>query len=247
MRILNMLLLAGVAFAQGDSETGAKVFRQTCSIGYCHGAGGGAGRAPVLAGRGLAHTYLAKVVAEGIPGTGMPGFRSRLSGSDYNAVMAYLLKINGTAASGPIFEPVKDAPASALPASVQKGKDLFFDAIRGTRCGTCHAVEAWGQAVGPNPVSTTVNVAELRNGKGTQVQTARLANGETFPAVLVESKAGRTRLFDLTTPPPVARSFASKDVKLGGAANWKHADQVKSYSDADLSSIVEYLKWLAQN
>lgn len=245
MKFALSMLIASAAFAQADVEAGSRIFKQTCSVGYCHGAGGGAGRAPVLAGRGLAPTYLAKTVSEGIPNTGMPGFRSRLSAADYNAVMAYLLKINGTAASGPIFEPVKDSTASALPAAVKKGKDLFFDPIRGTRCGTCHAVEEWGQAVGPNPVSGAATIASLRNAKGTQVQLAR-AQGDSFPAVLIESKAGTTKVFDLTTPPPVARSFDTKEVRFSGGANWKHADAVKSYSDEELASIVEYLKWLSQ-
>jgi len=246
MKILALVCVAGAAFAQADVEAGGRIFKQTCSVGYCHGAGGGAGRAPVLAGRGLAQSYLAKTVAEGIPNTGMPGFKSRLSGADYNAVMGYLLKINGAAAAGPIFEPVKDAPASALPAMARKGKGLFFDPVRGTRCGTCHAVEAWGQAVGPNPVGASLQVADLRNGKGTQVQLARVG-ADTFPAVLIESKGGRTKVFDLTLPPPVARSFDTKDVRFSGGANWKHSELVKSYSDADLTAIAEYLKWVAQN
>jgi mono/diheme cytochrome c family protein len=246
MRLLLLAPLALALHAQGDAELGARVFRQTCSVGYCHGSGGGAGRAPVLAGRGLAQSYLAQTVADGIPNTGMPGFKSRLSPAEYNAVMAYLLKINGPAAPGPIFEPVKDAAsAPSMPPAARRGKDLFFDPVRGTRCGTCHTAESWGQAVGPILATPSPSLAAMRNGKGGQVQTAR-AGGESFPAVLVESRSGLTRVFDLTTPLPVLRTFPAREIRFSGNSAWKHADFVNSYSDADLQAIGDYLKWLAE-
>jgi len=244
MKLLFLAAFASSVFAQANVEAGARVFRQTCSVGYCHGSGGGAGRAPILANRGLAQSYIAKVVAEGIPNTGMPGFKSRLSPSDFNAVMAYVLKINGAAPSGPIFEPVKDAPAATIPAAAQRGKQLFFDPIRGVRCGTCHAAEQWGLAVGPNLASGAPSVNTMRDGKG-GVQLAR-AGSESFPAVMVETKGTAIKVFDVTVAPPVLRTFATREVRLGGQANWKHAEFVKTYADADLTAIGEYLKWLAQ-
>lgn len=245
MKLLYAALFAHVVLAQTDIESGARIFRQTCSVGYCHGSGGGAGRAPVLANRGLAQGYIAKVVAEGIPNTGMPGFKSRLSAAEFNAVMAYVLKINGAAASGPIFEPVKDAPVLAIPGAAKKGRDLFFDPVRGIRCGTCHAAESWGLAVGPNLAAPGQAVSVMRNGKGGQVQLARVA-GDSFPAVMVETKGNMVKIFDVSVAPPVLRTLASRDVRFGGAANWKHADFIKSYTDSDLTAIGEYLKWLSQ-
>ena len=79
----------------------------------------------------------------------MPAWKGRLSAAELNAVIAYTLKINGGSQHF-IPVPSDQLAAHALPAAAQKGKDLFFDPIRGTRCGTCHAAESWGAAIGPN-------------------------------------------------------------------------------------------------
>ena len=244
MRAFALLLFSAAAFAQNDAERGAKIFKQTCTVGYCHGANGGAGRAPVLAGRNLDSAYVAKVTRDGIAGTGMPAWKDRLSAGDLNAVIAYTLKINGGSA---IFAPVpaSELAAQAIPAAAAAGKALFFDPIRGTRCGTCHALESWGAAIGPNLTHSQPTLALMRNGKGGQAQSATIAGGAPFPALLVESKGGTARVYDLTTAPPVLRTIAAKQLRLGGKAQWKHADFVSTYSDSELNAIAEYLKWLA--
>lgn len=244
MRLLALFLLAGVAPAQNDLELGAKVFKQTCTVGYCHGANGGPGRAPVLAGRNLDAAYVAKVTRDGIAGTGMPAWKDRLPAKELDAVIAYTLKLNG---GSQIFAPVpaSQLAAQAIPAAARKGKDLFFDPIRGTRCGTCHAAEGWGAAIGPNLAHSQPTPALLRNGKGGQIQSATIAGEPSFPALFVESKGGWARVYDLTSAPPVLRTVAAKQLRFTGAAQWKHSDFVSSYSDSDLNSIAEYLKWLA--
>ncbi len=95
MKRLCLLLLSTAALAQSDLELGARIFKQTCTVGYCHGANGGSGRAPVLAGRNLDAAYIAKVTREGIAGTGMPAWKDRLPAANLNAVIAYTLKLNG--------------------------------------------------------------------------------------------------------------------------------------------------------
>ena len=244
MRVFCLLLLSTAVLAQENVELGAKVFIQTCTVGYCHGANGGPGRAPVLAGRNLDAAYVAKVTRDGIAGTGMPAWKDRLSASDLNAVIAYALKLNGGSA---IFAPVpaSELAAQAIPAAAAKGKSLFFDPIRGTRCGTCHALESWGAAVGPNLAHSQPTLALMRNGKGGQIQTAAIAGGPPFPALLIESKGGTARVYDLTSAPPVLRTTEATQLRFSGKAQWKHSEFVSSYSDSDLNSIGEYLKWLA--
>lgn len=244
MKRLSLLLLPLAAFAQAGPDLGAKIFKQTCTVGYCHGANGGPGRAPVLADRSLDAAYIVKVTRDGIPGTGMPAWKDRLSAADLNAVIAYTLKINGGSQHfNPI--PADQLAAQAIPPAAQKGKDLFFDPIRGTRCGTCHFAETWGAAIGPNLARIDPALALMRNGKGGQVRSATIAGGPAFPGLLVQSKAGVARIYDLTSAPPVLRTVAAKDLRFSGASQWKHTDFVSTYSDSDLNSIAEYLKWLA--
>jgi len=243
MRAIALLLpFASVAFPQANLETGAKLFRQTCTVGYCHGANGGSGRAPVLAGRMLAADYIAKVTREGIAGTGMPAWKDRLPANELNDVIAYTLKLNGGSND---FSHSASTGTPAMSATARHGKGLFFDAVRGTRCGTCHAAESWGAAIGPNLAHSALTIALLRNGKGGQIQSASIGGGPSFPALLVDSKAGIARVYDLTSAPPVLRTAVARQLKFAGASQWKHSDFVSSYSDSDLNAIAEYLKWLA--
>ena len=46
---------------------GSALFAQSCSVGYCHGVAGKAGRGPRLRGREWDKNYLFKVTSEGIP------------------------------------------------------------------------------------------------------------------------------------------------------------------------------------
>lgn len=230
-----------------DLTQGAKVFRQSCAVGYCHGTAGAANRGPRLAGRGFDRSYVDKVIRDGIPGTGMPGFKS-LAAGDLTAVIAYVMNISGggSTAAPAAHLPSPEPPKFAGPAEAKKGKDLFFDAARGTRCGTCHSVEDWGAAVGPNLVSKLpASAAAIRNAKAGGVKQAVTSKGERFPALAMDRKPGQVQVFDLTSTPPVLRSFLPDEVKLE-SGTWSHAKAIESYSDADLANIVAYLKWMAK-
>jgi mono/diheme cytochrome c family protein len=235
---------------QVDAARGAAVFAQSCAVGYCHGTAGAANRGPRLSGRGLDRAYLDKVTREGIPNTAMPGFQKVLSAPDLSAVIAYVASISGSgaAAAAPVPAHLPEAAPAPFPGppEARRGKSLFFDATRGTRCGTCHAVQDWGAAVGPNlAAKPPANAAAIRNAPATHVQTA-ISVSERFPALVVAQTRDLVRLYDLTSPPPVLRTFATKDVRLTSGAPWKHASAVSGYSDEELSSIADYLAWLAQ-
>jgi mono/diheme cytochrome c family protein len=232
-------VLACLASAQ--SQDGAKIFRQSCAVGYCHGSGGTVGRAPALVDRQFDAAFVLKVTSDGIPNTGMPAWKDRLSPAELNAVVAYVVKISG--GSGTAVAAA--SPVSAIPADARKGRDLFFDAIRGTRCSTCHAVEGKGIAIGPNlTAGAPPTMQAIRNGKPASVRQARVAN-DAFPALLVDQKEEWARVYDLTVPPPVLRTVAKAELSWLGGSSWKHADAISSYRDEDLRSVAEYLKWLS--
>src|SRR5262249_29823196 len=60
--------------ADGQIEAGNRVYLGSCSMTYCHGAGGMGGGAPKLRDREFTAEYLTHLITEGVPGTSMPAF-----------------------------------------------------------------------------------------------------------------------------------------------------------------------------
>ncbi|HUQ95970.1 MAG TPA: cytochrome c [Bryobacteraceae bacterium] len=233
----------------GDIPRGAKIFAQSCAVGYCHGTAGAANRGPRLASRGFDRAFVDKVVKEGVPGTAMPPFKA-MNPADLSAVIAYVMSISAgglaeAAAVTPSHIPSPEPPRFPGPLEAKLGKNAFFDAARGVRCGTCHLVEEWGAAVGPNlAASPPQSVAAIRSVKAASVKTAVTSSGERFPALQVDRNASRVLLYDLTAAPPVLRTYSPGDVTLESNSNWSHSQAIQSYKDADLLNIVSYLRWL---
>jgi len=115
-----------VSLAQGQ-----KLFASNCAA--CHGLDGRGGeRAPNIAKRRevqrLSDAALVRTVQEGIPGTGMPAFRS-LGKPGIAAVVSYLRVLQG------------GGPNAALPGDPKQGKVIFFG--KG-RCSDCHMAGGQG-------------------------------------------------------------------------------------------------------
>lgn len=126
-----------------DAVTAGKAtYDRVCTA--CHGADGTAGeRAPaiVLAGAGTALRgqrsieQIEAIVRDGIPGTGMPAWGSRLSGDDILKLGAYIHALRGTAIDNP------------LPGDAAHGEQVFWG--KG-QCGTCHMMNGRGGVTGPD-------------------------------------------------------------------------------------------------
>jgi len=242
-------LAAGSLTAQDIYQRGAEVFRKSCAQGYCHGTAGAQGRAPKLTGRSFDQPAVARIIYDGVPNTGMPGFKNQLAAEPLEAVVAYVVKISG-GSYVPGASAASFTPAAAMPAAEARGKALFFDAVRGVyRCGTCHSLEGIGTAVGPNLATSnapdSITVAAIRRGRGAGIRLAAVAGEPPFPALVMEQTAGSFRLFDLSALPPVLRTIPKGDVTLSGNAVWSHSDSVRNYSDGELVAINAYLRWLA--
>jgi len=52
----------------------------------------------------------------------------------------------------------------------------------------------------------------------------------------------QTKVYDLTQPPPVLRTIPSKRIQLKEGSNWSHASVIASYTDADLESVLAFLR-----
>ncbi len=234
MRLSTFLLLTAPLTAQDIFDQGSQVFKLSCAQGYCHGSGGTQGRAPKLIGRQYEQAFVIKTVQEGIPNTGMPGFKANLESSKLNAVVAYVLKVSGGDTSK-VSSLAAGAAAETMPVAAKRGKDLFFDAYKGIRrCGTCHSLEGMGIAVGPNLASGGPYPSTLR--------LATTKSGENFPALLVSQYPGDVRVYDLTAPPPVLRTFAKGEITLSSGAAWTHG---QDYTASERENVNAYLKWIA--
>lgn len=234
MKVFSLsILIPAIALAQTQGE---RIFNQTCATGYCHGSKGTTGGAPRLAARGFDRAYIDATILRGISGTAMPAFGSTLNRSDLTAVATYVAMLNGI--SGGTVQ----ARTKALSPDAARGRELFFEAARSFgRCATCHEVNGMGIPVTTPIAAVPGNVASLRALATPHVRTA-VVDGETIPVLVVgEGKRG-TILYDLTSSPPVQRSLEPGSVKIAEGSSWKHASAISSYNDAELATILAYLR-----
>jgi putative heme-binding domain, Pirellula/Verrucomicrobium type len=120
-----------------SKAAGQSTFNSACA--GCHGLDGrGSDKAVNITGsekvRHLSDAQLAGIVADGVPGTGMPGFRN-LSDRQIDAVVGYIRLLQGK------------SETRTLPGDPTHGKAIFFG--KG-ECFTCHAVSGQGGFLGPD-------------------------------------------------------------------------------------------------
>lgn len=238
---LLVLAAASVLAQDGAAERGAQLYRANCAVPYCHGPDGAAGRAPRLIGHNYSLNGMFKVISWGIPGTGMPEFTSRLKTREIDDLVAFLMTLRGgpaPAAARPLTTP------RALTGDVKAGRDLFFDAARTGACRSCHELDGWGVPVGPDlAAAATERFADLREVPADRVVTARPAGERPFPALVVERTEARVRVYDLTGPLPVLRTFATSRLTMDANSSWRHEQAARIYTNGELETIARYLRW----
>jgi mono/diheme cytochrome c family protein len=254
--MIALALLLAQSVARPPAVTrGEQIFAQNCSVGYCHGVAGAAGRGPRLRGRTIAKDYLYNVTHDGIPSSAMPAWKDRLQDDDIRAVVEYITSLASATDPLPpaVVMPPGIGPAAMPsfkgPAAAARGHELFFDPPR-ANCGVCHAVDGRGIAIGPdlNASKPSEMLSEIGGMRSRHVVTAKLQNGEEFPALLVERSAQEIRLYDLTLVPPVMRTLLGAEViSVVPNSSWRHGDFVKDYSRPELEEIVVYLRWAASS
>ena len=119
------------------TSAGQQTFASTCS--GCHGLDGrGSERAPSIAQNAniqrLSDAKISSIISNGIPGTGMPPFRS-LGATQVGEVVSYVRSLQG------------NRDTHALPGDAKRGKEIFFG--KG-ECSSCHAFADTGGFFGPD-------------------------------------------------------------------------------------------------
>jgi mono/diheme cytochrome c family protein len=232
-------LAAHVVSAQDIVKQGEGVFNKSCATGYCHGSRGTAGGAPRLAARGFDQAFINNTVQRGVPNTAMPAFGVVLSRADVTAVVAYVASLNGIAITTPA---ISATPTSRLSGDASAGLNLFSDAVRSfRRCSTCHQVGGLGIAVATPIAKVPADVAALKALATPQVSTVMIGS-ESMPALMVSKKANAVMFYDLTSSPPVLRTESPAAVQARDGSTWKHSSVIGSYSDAELTTILAYLR-----
>src|SRR5579864_1930865 len=123
--------------AKANPTSGRSTFNSSCA--GCHGLDGtGSDKAVNISGstrvRHLSDTQLSSIISNGVPGTGMPAFRS-LSARQVRAVVDYLRSLQGKAES------------RTLPGDPKRGKYFFFAKCD---CPTCHTISGHRGFLGPD-------------------------------------------------------------------------------------------------
>ena len=242
-RLFLLLVIPALGWSQGPGE---KVFAQSCATGYCHGSRGAPAGAPRLAGRGFDQAYITNTIMRGLPGTAMPAFGSTLSRTDLTAVIEYVARLNGIAnpsiSLGPGGPGASGPPETPLSVEAERGRALFFDAVRGFgRCSTCHEVNGVGIPVATPISQIPADAAALRAIATPDVHTANV-DGEAMPALIVSQSKTHALFYDLTSVPPVLRTVDPGALKVAAGSSWRHASVIGAYNDAELASILAFLR-----
>ena len=185
--------------------------------------------------RHLSDAELSSIISNGVPGTGMPAFRS-LSARQVGAVVDYLRTLQGK------------AEERTLPGDPNRGKEIFFGK---SDCSTCHTISGQGGFLGPDLTEhgATSSADAIRDeivraprvpsiGYRTAVLTTEsgerlegLVRNEDNFSVQLQTKNGTFHFFKKTD----LRSFDRQDGSV------MPADYRSRLSDAELNDLASYL------
>ena len=157
-------------------NAGRRIFAQNCSVGYCHGKEGRAGRGPRLRGKKWDDEYLYRVTLKGIPRTAMPGWEGKLSHGEILSLVAYIQTLSSPGSDAPDLprpveyeetvliasgaEESEERPVSVAEVPLVgngtgetagnsgRGRELFFDVTDDMNCAVCHRIDGKGAKIG---------------------------------------------------------------------------------------------------
>jgi cytochrome c oxidase cbb3-type subunit III len=221
-----------------NPAAGRSTFNSSCA--GCHGLDGtGGDKAVNISGtarvRHLSDAQLSSIISNGVPGTGMPAFRS-LNAREVRAVVDYLRSLQGK------------AEGRTLPGDPNRGKEIFFGK---SDCSTCHTISGQGGFLGPDLTEhgATSSADAIRDeivraprvpsiGYRTAVLTTEsgerlegLVRNEDNFSVQLQTKNGTFHFFKKTD----LRSFDRQDGSV------MPADYRSRLSDAELNDLASYL------
>jgi cytochrome c oxidase cbb3-type subunit III len=234
----------GATPSASASSLGARLFPANCAS--CHGLDGHGGeRATDIVGRReiqkLPDASLAKIIREGVSGTGMPSFRT-LGNTKIQAIVRYLRTLQG------------QNSVCQLPGSPVAGKSLFFGKAG---CSDCHMVNGtggfmgsdlsvYGRSKGAAEIhGVIVNPAEYLHERGAVVvvttsdgqSVTGIARNEDNFSIQIQTKDGAFHFFDKSSLRGVERR----------AESLMPSDYGTRLSGEEVNDLISYLMEVARN
>lgn len=238
-----------------DIAAGGNLFTISCSSSYCHGLTGAGGRGPSLQNRGFTADFVRMTVMQGRQGTPMPSFKTTFSQAELSQLVAFVLSLSpesqaGAQASGADATPQADI---VLSKQASLGSDIFFDQTRMAHCAACHSFRGNGGPIGPDLATLSAKAPReiyqsiARPDAGDPAFPAVsvvTTDGTRFTGIKRDEKHDTVRLYDLSSAPPVLRTFAKSDVvkiePLDKSAPYQH--DLSRYSEEDVLALIDFLK-----
>ena len=237
--------VAGGAAANAITDSllfqGQVLFARNCSVGYCHGKGGRAGRGPRLRGRRLPGDYLFDVIQNGISNSTMRSWGDRLTADEIRSIVAFIHVLSDVKHGDPdpVFgrgrfsaqnvrtlqertEPII-GESSDLIGDPERGRALFYDPGDDRNCGHCHEINGSGFGIGPDlgglataPARMLLRDILLPNAfvipQGLVTEMV-MTRGDTIDVVRVSETDRRVKAYDITAFPPVMRSIRKTKIQ----------------------------------
>jgi mono/diheme cytochrome c family protein len=131
---------------------------------------------------------------------------------------------------------------------IERGQTLFFAA---NGCGTCHALNGRGTAVGPDlkilgRIGVRALVIAIRASRTQYVESVKLKGSDPFPGIKVSEDATAVQYYDLSKTPPELRKLAPGDIQSRtDNSTWKHPPADHGYTNQQIADIVAYIRWAA--
>jgi putative heme-binding domain-containing protein len=252
---LGLASSAGAAPSSAELEQAGNLFAISCSSSFCHGEAGIGGRGPTLRNRDLPPDFIRMTVMEGRSGTAMPSFKDSLTPQELDMIVGYVMTLspNNHATGGAAAATPPAAPPAPQSAQAQRGMALFFDRSRANGCSACHSYHDRGGPIGPDlsglaaRTPSEIFSAMTKPKPGNQAYpafTTTLSDGRTITGILAKQDVTGYKLYDLSTTPPVLRSFYAADgAKLGAPSGGvPYVHDLAGLSKDDLASLVAFLK-----
>jgi putative heme-binding domain-containing protein len=244
---------AQAAPSAAEVAQGGNLFSITCSSSFCHGEAGIGARGPSLHNRSFTPDFVRNTVTNGRSGTPMPAFKDSLSPAELAMIVGYVMSLSPGNHNEDAATSVPDVPSPApvaLSAKAQAGFALFFDPTRVAGCALCHSYKEHGGPIGPDLSAIAKRtprdiyqgmVKPTAPNPDYPVITVTAEGGQAVTGILKQKTDAVVQLYDLSSVPPVLRSFYG--AKIGTApATAPYAHDLSGYSKDDLAALVTFLK-----
>jgi len=243
---------AQAAPSAAEVAQGGNLFSITCSSSFCHGEAGVGAKGPSLRNRNFPPDFVRNTVTNGRSGTPMPSFKDSLSPAELNMIVGYVMSLSpdNHAEETGAPAPAPAAPAAPLSATAQAGQAIFFDLSRPGACAACHSYREKGGPIGPDlaaiakrpprDIYQAMVKPTVPNAEYTMVSVAA-ADGQSATGILKAKTDAAVQIYDLSSVPPVLRSFYG--AKVGPApAKPPYPHDLSSLSKDDLAALITFLK-----